>query len=45
MGLDVAIEALRDALGNRATTPDALMKYARLSRVARLMRPYIDALA
>ncbi|KAG1444599.1 hypothetical protein G6F57_017777 [Rhizopus arrhizus] len=45
VGLDVAIEALRDALGNRATTPDALMKYARLSRVARLMRPYIDALA
>jgi predicted transcriptional regulator of viral defense system len=45
VGLDVALEALRDALHNRATTPDALMKYARICRVARLMRPYLDALA
>lgn len=45
VGVDVALEALRDALHSRATTPDALMEYARICRVARLMRPYLDALA
>ncbi|WP_258393928.1 type IV toxin-antitoxin system AbiEi family antitoxin domain-containing protein [Stenotrophomonas maltophilia] len=45
VGLDVALEALRDALHSRATTPNALMEYARICRVARLMRPYLDALA
>lgn len=45
VGLDVAIEALRDALRMRITTPEALMRYARHCRVARLMRPYLDALA
>lgn len=45
VGLDVAIEALRDALRSRTTTPNALMEYARICRVARLMRPYLDALA
>ena len=45
VGLDVAIEALRDALRARAATVDELWKYARICRVAKLMRPYLDALA
>lgn len=45
VGLDVAIEALRDALRARATTVDELWKYARICRVAKLMRPYLEALA
>lgn len=45
VGVDVAIEALRDALRTRATTADALWSYARICRVAKLMRPYLEALA
>jgi predicted transcriptional regulator of viral defense system len=45
VGMDVAIEALRDALREGATTVDELWRYARLCRVARLMRPYLEALA
>ncbi|WP_343818109.1 type IV toxin-antitoxin system AbiEi family antitoxin domain-containing protein [Dyella marensis] len=45
VGLDVAIEALRDALRARATTVDELWKYARICRVAKLMRPYLEAMA
>lgn len=44
VGLDVAIEALRDALRARATTVDELWKYARICRVEKLMRPYLEAL-
>ena len=45
VGLDVAIEALRDALRARATTIDELWKYARICRVGNLMRPYLEAVA
>lgn len=44
VGLDVAIEALKDVLRARAATVDDLWKYARICRVAKLMRPYLDAL-
>ncbi|WP_417473298.1 type IV toxin-antitoxin system AbiEi family antitoxin domain-containing protein [Luteimonas mephitis] len=45
VGLDVAIEALREVLRSRVTTVDELWKYARICRVAKLMRPYLEALA
>ena len=45
VGLDVAIEALRDALRARATSVDELWKYARVCRVSKIMRPYLEALA
>lgn len=45
VGLDVAIEALRDALRARATTVNELWKYARICRVEKLMRPFLEALA
>ncbi len=44
VGEDVAIEALRDALRQRKTTPSELMKFAAIDRVAALMAPYIRAM-
>jgi len=45
IGLDVAIEALRDARKRRKATADDLWRYAKICRVANVMRPYIEALA
>lgn len=42
IGLDVAIEALKDALGNRKTSRDELWAAAAVCRVARVIRPYIE---
>lgn len=44
LGLDVAIEALRDGLHRRRTTHAELDRYAALLRMARVMRPYKEAL-
>jgi len=44
VGEDVAIEALRDALRQRKTTPSELMKFAVIDRVASRMEPYIKAM-
>lgn len=44
VGEDVAIEALRDALRQRKTTPSELMKYAAIDRVAGRMEPFIKAM-
>lgn len=43
VGLDVAVEALRDAVRQRKTTPAAVMQAAALDRVANVMRPYVEA--
>ncbi len=43
IGEDVAIEALRDALRKRKTTPSELMKYAAIDRVTERIAPYIKA--
>jgi predicted transcriptional regulator of viral defense system len=49
IGLDVALEALREVLGttgqDRRATVDDLWRYAQLDRAANVMRPYLDALA
>jgi len=44
VGLDVAVEALREALRARATTPAELMEYAHIDRVAAVVRPYLEAM-
>lgn len=44
VGEDVAIEALRDALNLRKTTPADLMKYAAIDRVTERMGPYVRAI-
>jgi predicted transcriptional regulator of viral defense system len=45
IGLDVAIEALRDARASRKCSVDNLLRQARLCRVAKVMRPYLEALS
>jgi predicted transcriptional regulator of viral defense system len=44
VGEDVAIEALRDALRQRKTTPSDLMIYAAIDRVTDRLEPYIRAM-
>lgn len=44
VGIDVAIEALRDCLRQRKCTVDDLWRYARVCRVQNVMRPYLEAL-
>jgi predicted transcriptional regulator of viral defense system len=43
IGLDVAIEALRDGWRQRKFEIDDLWRYATTGRVANVMRPYIEA--
>ncbi len=44
VGLDVALEALRDAWRSRRFTMAEVERYARVCRVARVMGPYLEAL-
>ena len=44
IGLDVALEALREAWRERKVTLDTLDHFARICRVERVMRPYLEAL-
>jgi len=45
IGLDVAIEALRDCLRQKRATMDDLWRMAGVCRVTNVMRPYMEALA
>lgn len=45
VGLDVAVEALRDCLRQRKATPGEICEAAKIDRVATMMRPYLEALA
>lgn len=45
IGLDVAMEALRDAWANKRISMDELWRYATLCRVANVMRPYMESLS
>jgi len=45
IGLDVALEALRDCRRQRKCTNDELWHYAKICRVANVMRPYMEATA
>ena len=44
IGLDVAIEALKLCRERKGSTPRKLLHYARICRVERIMRPYLEAL-
>lgn len=44
IGLDVAIEALKEALAANKTTANDLWRFAKICRVANVMRPYLEAL-
>ena len=45
IGVDVAVEALRDFNRNYRGGATELTRYARICRVARVMQPYLDAIA
>lgn len=45
IGIDIAIEALRDHLRRDRGGADELWKYAKVCRVARVMRPYLEAVS
>ena len=45
IGLDVALEALRDVLRKRLCTVEELMRFARICRVANVMKPYLESMA
>jgi len=45
IGMDVAIEALRDCLRSHKATRDELWHYAKICRVQKIMKPYIEALS
>jgi len=44
IGLDVALEALQDAWHERKVTMDELHHFAKINRVERVMRPYLEAI-
>jgi predicted transcriptional regulator of viral defense system len=45
VGLDIAIEALRDVRRKQAASMDELWEAAKVCRVARVIRPYLEAIA
>jgi predicted transcriptional regulator of viral defense system len=45
VGLDVALEALRDAMVRRLIVQDELWRCAKVDRVTSVIRPYLEALA
>lgn len=44
IGLDVALEGLREAWHGKRMTGDDIWRYAKVCRVANVMRPYLDSL-
>lgn len=44
VGLDVAMEALKEALAANKTNSNDLWRFAKICRVANVMRPYLEAL-
>lgn len=44
IGMDVALEALKDYINQRQPNVSLLMKYAKVNRVEKVIRPYLDAL-
>jgi predicted transcriptional regulator of viral defense system len=45
IGVNIAVEALRDAWQNKKVTSDELWRCAKVCRVLNVMRPYFDSLA
>ncbi len=45
IGLDVALEALREVRRKRLCTAEEIMRFARICRVANVMKPYLESVA
>jgi hypothetical protein len=44
IGLDVAIEALKDCLRQKRASINEIYRYARVCRVSNVIRPYMESL-
>jgi predicted transcriptional regulator of viral defense system len=44
IGLDTALEALRDAISSKKSTFDEIWRYAKVCRVDNVMRPYLESM-
>lgn len=44
IGLDIALEGLREGLRTKRATPDQLWEFARTARVWSVMHPYVEAM-
>ena len=44
IGIEVALEALRDCWQQRRATMDELWEYAKVCRMTNVMRPYLESL-
>jgi len=44
IGLGVALEALREVIRGSKCTTDELWRYAKICRVTKTMRPYMEAI-
>jgi predicted transcriptional regulator of viral defense system len=44
IGLDVALEALKDARSRNRASVDEIWRYAKVCRVANVMRPYLESI-
>jgi hypothetical protein len=44
IGLDIALEALKEARAKGRASADELWHYAKICRVANIMRPYLEAI-
>ena len=44
IGLDVALEALKEARAGQRASADELWRFAKICRVANVMRPYLEAI-
>jgi predicted transcriptional regulator of viral defense system len=45
IGLDIAIEALKDCIRKKQSSFDEIWKYAEICRVANIIKPYLQALS
>jgi predicted transcriptional regulator of viral defense system len=45
IGMDVALEALREGWSQKKFRMDDLWRYATIDRVANVMRPYLESIA
>jgi predicted transcriptional regulator of viral defense system len=45
IGLDIALEALKDCRRRRLCSNDELWQYAKICRVSKVMKPYLEALS
>jgi predicted transcriptional regulator of viral defense system len=43
IGIDIAMEGLREGIRRRKCTPDQIWQYAKTARVWTVMRPYVEA--